>query len=299
MHGRPLRAQLTWLNAMAAVFASLSAVVLAADPGGSASPKVTTYLVRGAFMESRSDGRVAVVAHEAVRGYMDAMTMPFNVKNPEELARLHPGDQITFRLSVTDKDDWIDEIKKTRGHSRATASREPESSADRPLDPGATVPQFVLTNQAGRIIRAGDFRGQALALTFFFSRCPLPTFCPRMNNNFMAAQQALKSDNTRTNWHLVSISFDPAYDTPEHLADVALLQGADTNHWNFATSSPEEVRKLGDAFGLKFWRESGSFSHNLRTVVVDAAGRVQKVLNGNEWQPPELVAEMKKAMDAR
>jgi protein SCO1 len=260
---------------------------------------VKTYVVQGTFLEARSAGRVAVIAHEAVPGYMDAMTMPFNVKNPDELAGLRPGDPILFRLSVTEDDDWIDSIKKTKGHAARLRVSEPLTEAERPFEVGAVVPEFVLTNQAGNRIGRSDFKGQALAFTFFFSRCPLPTFCPRMNNNFATVQQALKSEGSRTNWQLLSISFDPASDTPEHLSDVAVLQGADSNHWTFATSTAEDVRKLGGAFGLKFWRESGTFSHNLRTVVVDSEGRVQKVLNGNEWKPAELIAEMRKAMGGR
>ena len=293
-----LRARVRCLLAGSGLFAMLLGGVCGAETGASSAKKVSHYTVRGAFLEARSAGRVAVIAHEPVPGYMDAMTMPFNVKNPQELEGLRQGDPIIFRLSVTDDDDWIDQIRKTKGHSaRKVRSEPPNASPQLPV--GALVPEFVLTNQSGGVLRNTDFKGQALALTFFFSRCPLPTFCPRMNNNFLAAQQALKSDRMRTNWQLLSISFDPGFDTPEHLADVALLQGADTNHWNFATGGAEEVRRLGGAFGLKFWRESGSFSHNLRTVVVDGAGRLQKVLNGNEWQPTELIAEMRKAMNAR
>ena len=259
---------------------------------------VTIYFVRGVFEESRSAGRQAVIAHEAITGYMDAMTMPFNVKFPSELKGLRPGDKITFRLSVTDTQDWIDEIKKTGRGAATSKPAQPQADTTPQLEPGALLPECILTNQAGQIVRTGDFKGQALAFTFFFSRCPLPTLCPRMNNNFAAVQQALKADGGLTNWQLLSLSFDPGFDTPEHLRDFATLQPIDTRHWNFATSSAQEIRKLGGAFGLKFWHENGSFSHNLRTVVVDCSGRIQKVFTGNEWQPGELAAEMRKAMAA-
>jgi protein SCO1/2 len=267
--------------------------------GGSASAgtNVTRYTVRGVFLESRSEGRVAVIAHEAVPGYMDPMTMPFNVKTPAELKGLQSGDRVTFQLSVTASDDWIDEIKKGKGHPKKAKRSEPATGIVHQLQLGESVPDFVLTNQAGQAIRLGDFKGQALAFTFFFSRCPLPTFCPRMNNNFELAQQALQTE-PRTNWQLLSVSFDPSSDTPERLSDFATLHHSDPRHWSFATSSQEEIRKLGGAFGLKFWRESGSFSHNLRTVVVNGSGRVQKVLAGNEWQAADLVEEMRKAMTA-
>jgi protein SCO1/2 len=259
----------------------------------------TTYAVKGVFKEAKSGGRTAVIAHENIPGYMEAMTMPFNVKSPAEIRTLEAADVITFRLSVTDTDDWIDQVKKIgRARPRTIAEAGPSMRADSLGDVGAgePVPECVLTNQAGRRIRMADFKGQALAFTFFFSRCPLPTYCPRMHDNFAAVQHAL-AEGTRTNWQLLSISFDPAFDTPQQLSDVAARQKVDPTHWNFATSSSAEVRKLGGSFGLEFWRENGTLNHNLRTVVVNTEGRVQRVFRGNEWQPAELVAEMAKAMN--
>jgi protein SCO1/2 len=112
-------------------------------------------------------------------------------------------------------------------------------------------------------------------------------------------QKALQTDTAHTNWQLLSISFDPQFDTPSQLAAQANFYQADTNHWNFATADPAVIRQLSGAFGLMFMREGGSISHNLRTVVVDAAGRVQKVFTNNEWQPAEVVAEMKHAMETK
>ena len=85
------------------------------------------------------------------------------------------------------------------------------------LEPGALLPDCILTNQSGQAFHLGEFKGRALAFTFFFSRCPLPTFCPLMNRNLAAVQRALQSEVTRTNWQLLSISFDPEFDTPAHL----------------------------------------------------------------------------------
>jgi protein SCO1/2 len=283
-------------NAIAVVIIALVTGFLVRSACADPATQVTTYTVKGVFGESRSGGRQAVITHETIPGYMDAMTMPFNVRDPAELGGIQPGDKITFRLSVTDTEDWIDEIKKAGGRSATTRSVAAKSDTIKELELGALLPECIVTNQAGQIIHMSDFKGQVLAFTFFFSRCPLPTFCPRMNNNFAAVLKALESDASRTNWQLLSLSFDPSFDTPELLRDVATLRQIDPRHWNFATSSSEEIRKLGGAFGLKFWHENGSFSHNLRTVVVGCSGRVQKVFTGNEWQPGELVTEMKKAM---
>lgn len=286
----------TFATATLVLVASSFLIIARAD-----SPqKIKTFRVNGVFMEARSAAQVAIIAHDAIPGYMDAMTMPFKVRQPAELTGLQPGDKITFQLSVTETEAWIEDIKKTGVSALVRRSVPPPQQESVPeLKAGELVPDSVLTNQAGQTIHLRDFKGQAFALTFFFSRCPLPTFCPRMNNNFAAVQQALQRDVTRTNWQLLSVSFDPSFDTPENLKDFATIHQSDARHWNFATSSPEEIRKLGGAFGLRVRRENGSFSHNLRTAVIDASGSVRKVFTGSEWQAAELIAEMKKAMRTR
>jgi protein SCO1/2 len=281
-------------------FLTLAALFFAVTAFAQTKTNVTHYAVKGVFKESRADGRKAVIKHETIPGYMDAMTMPFNVKNPAVLKLLKPGDEITFRLSVTDTEDWIDEIKKAGEHTPTPQPAPPQPlTFTQELEPGALMPDCILTNQSGLAVRTGDFKGGALAFTFFFTRCPLPTYCPRMNSNLAAVQKALQTDTAHTNWQLLSISFDPQFDTPSQLAAQANFYQADTNHWNFATADPAVIRQLSGAFGLMFMREGGSISHNLRTVVVDAAGRVQKVFTNNEWQPAEVVAEMKHAMETK
>ncbi|MBP8257440.1 MAG: SCO family protein, partial [Opitutaceae bacterium] len=132
-----------------------------------------------------------------------------------------------------------------------------------------------------------------------FTRCPFPTYCPRMNNNFSTAQTHLAKSGAGTNWHLISISFDPEWDTPVRLAKYAETYRYDPAHWTFATGAAGNIRKLGDSFGLMYYRAGGSIEHNVRTVVVDASGLVQRIFADNEWQPEELVAEIKKALKAK
>ena len=263
------------------------------------SSNVLAYQVTGVLREIRANGSQALIKHEKIPGYMEAMTMQFDVRDTNELAGVQAGDQMTFRLLVTDTDAWIDRVKKS------SATPEPESTVGltvaefKELTPGDPLPDCVLTNQLGQTIRLSDFKGRALAFTFIFTRCPLPTFCPRMNINLAAAQTALVAAKGPTNWHLLSISFDPEFDTPDRLAIYAKNYDQNTAHWSFATGATEAIRKLGNYFSLVFKPEGAVFSHNVRTVVVDSAGRVQKVFTGNEWQPTELVAEIEKAMNPK
>lgn len=262
------------------------------------STNVTAYEVRGLLKEIRKNGAAALINHEDIPGYMEAMTMLLDVKDTNELVGLTPGDAITFRMLVTDSDGWIDRVKKTGRGAVPTIAPVADAFADVPeIAEGAPLPGCTLTNQDGRVIRLADFRGQALAFTFIFTRCPFPVYCPRMSANFATVQRELLASAPSTNWQLVSISFDPDFDTPAKLRSYGQAFGRDPAHWSFATASAGDIRRFGAGFGLMFRKtETGSIDHNVRTVVVDRAGRVQKIFADNEWKPAELAAAMKQAM---
>lgn len=253
---------------------------------------VRTFAVRGVFKRLEDDGRTAIIFHEEIPDFMMAMTMPLPLKDPKDAAGLEPGDQITFRLSVTEDSDWIDQIRKTgvKVDLATLPHDDPGEWEDVVLlEPGDTLPDLVMTNQFGQAFSLSDYRGRALAFTFFFTRCPLPDYCPRMTRHFAATQERLKSrTDAPTNWALVSISFDPQFDTPMVLRGYAAAQGCDTNYWTFATAGEAEVEAFGRQFDLILVREKGSISHNLRTVVVDPEGQITAVLPNNDWEPETL-----------
>ena len=243
------------------------------------------------------------IKHEAIPGYMPSMTMPFDVKDTNELAGLQPGQTVQFRLTVTATDAWIDQIRQVgEVFAKAPPANVPIRLAQdvEALQPGDPLPSCQLTNQFGEAFNTSLFKGKALALTFLFTRCPYPTFCPRMANYFQEAQtKLLAMPKAPTNWHLLTVSFDPAFDKPEVLKSYAQSHQYDQAHWTFATGALVDITTLSEQFGLQFWHdETGSISHNLRTAVVDAKGRVVKIFAGNEWTSDELVKEMVKAAGA-
>lgn len=244
------------------------------------------------------------VKHEEVPGFMPAMTMPFDVKDTNELAGLQPGQAVVFRLTVGDTEAWIDQIEKLGSPSTNSAAGVATTRIARDVEllaPGDPLPEYHLTNQFGRRISTADFQGQALAITFLFTRCPYPTYCPKMAAEFRAAQGALlASPSSPTNWHLLAISFDPEYDRPEVLKGYAEAHRYDPRHWSFATGALIDLTAIGEQFGLAFWRDpGGSLNHNLRTAIIDAGGRVQTVIEGNTWTGEELAAELDRAARKR
>ena len=259
------------------------------------APRVSAYEVSGVVRKIDAPRGKAVIAHDAIAGYMEAMTMEFDVTEVESLTALQPGDVIAFRLSVNDTRSWIDQVRKT-GRVENTALPTTETGA---LPPGTPLPDCALVDQRGAAFRLSDFKGRALAFTFIFTRCPLPDFCPLMNRNLAETQRELSTDGANANWHLLSISFDPEYDTPARLTEYALAYETESGRWTFATGASDDIGKLGGAFGLMVARDGGQIDHTLRTVVIDAAGRVQKVFAGNEWKAAELIDEMRRAMSVK
>jgi protein SCO1 len=258
-----------------------------------------TFQVKGTIIELKPEEKAVTIKHEAIPGYMEAMTMPFEVKDTNELAGLEAGDAVSFRMNVTDKEGWIDRLQKL---AKPRTTNLPKTGPFRlvrevePLSVGDVLPEYHFTNQLGQAVSLSLFRGQALAITFVFTRCPYPNFCPLMSSNFEDAQRKLLAlTNAPANWHLLTISFDPEWDTPERLSAYAGRFRPDPKHWSFLTGELIDITAIAEQFGLSFWHEGGGISHNLRTAVVDASGRVRKIFTGNKWMGDELVAEMVKA----
>jgi protein SCO1/2 len=268
------------------------------------TPTQQVFQVKGTIIELLTGERSVRIKHEAIPGYMDAMTMPFDVKDTNELAGLKVGDGISFRLMVTAQEGWIDQLKKIsapRTNTLPTTGPFRFVREVEPLNIGDPLPDYHFTNHLGQPVKLAQFRGQALAFTFIFTRCPYPNFCPLMSNNFREVQDALlKIPNAPTNWHLFTISFDPDWDTPARLKAYAEGLSHDPRHWSFLTGELVDITAIAEQVGEVFTRDADGpgISHNLRTVVVDARGRVQKIIPENKWKPAELVAEIVKAATA-
>jgi protein SCO1/2 len=259
---------------------------------------VRMFPAKGVVKELNPDNKTVVIRHEAISNYMAAMTMPFKVKDPKELAGLQRGDEISFRLQVTETESWVDRISKI-----GTVSLPPdEKPADaQPAEmqtarPGHPLLDYKFTNELGQAVSLNDFRGQALAITFFYTRCPLPDYCPRLSKNFQAASQKLGSlPGAPVNWHFLSISFDTEFDTPNMLKAYGNSYQYDPKHWSFLTGPPDKIGELARQSGASYEFDAGTFNHNFRTLIVDASGHLQMVFPTGGDLSDEIVAEIIKA----
>jgi protein SCO1/2 len=266
------------------------------------SADTQTYAAKGIVKELEPDGKTIVISHEAISNYMAAMTMPFEVQDTNELRGLSVGDTITFRLVVTPTHGWVEGVTKIDSEKALTLTRPSETDhvsftrALAPLDEGDVLPDYQFTNELGEAVHLNQYRGRVLAFTFFFTSCPFPDFCPRMTSNFAEAAKKLSGmTNAPAQWQLLSVSFDPTNDTPKRLLHYAEAAHYDPTHWSFLTGDPTQIGNLADQMGENFWHEGASVGHNLRTVVVDAKGRIRNIIAGNKWTVDEFVDDMVKA----
>lgn len=272
-----------------------------AAPHAAAGTNPTIYQVKGVIKELHPERKKVLIDHEDIPGYMEAMTMMLDVREDKELQGLKAGDYISFRMLVTEDDGWIDQLKKIDGPRTPLPSQPSSFRPVREVEPlavGDQIPDYTFTNTVGRVVRISDFKGMALGFTFIFTRCPFPTFCPRLSSNFEAAQEKLKSmSGGPTNWHLLSITIDPDYDTPERLKEYSGKYKVDLAHWDHVTAPLIDVTAIGEQFGLQFWRANPSepINHNVRTVVIDANGVVQWTTPDNDFKVDTFVEQMVKA----
>lgn len=259
-----------------------------------------TYEMRGQILGVNRDKLEILVKHEEISGYMAAMTMPWKVQSANMLDTLGPGDLITSELSVDGSQAVITKITKV-GSAKpdVPAPAAPRSSGIHYLQPGDRVPDQTFVDQEGRTRRFHEVRGdRALAVTFIYTKCPIPTFCPAMDRQFAEAQSLIKERDLAAGAGLLSVSFDPKNDTPSVLKTHAQKLGADPSVWTFATGDREEIDRFAASFLLTLVRgESANpdeIGHTLRTTIVDRQGKVAKSFSGADWTPEQLVAELER-----
>jgi protein SCO1 len=261
-----------------------------------ATAAVRTFTAHGVILEINS--AQVVIRHEAIAGYMGAMTMPFPVKSPDVLNGLARGDMVDFQLHVTDAESWVDRFQKT-GAVSLDEDKKPGRSTLEPVSaarPEKSLLDYKFTNELGQAVSFNDFRGQALAVTFFYTRCPLPEFCPRLSKNFQEASEKLeRMTNAPANWHFISVSFDPEFDTSEMLRNYGQGYHYDPAHWSFFTGPTEKIAELAHSVGVQYQTDDGTINHNFRTLIVNADGHLQMIFPTTGDLSDQIVSEIIKA----
>jgi len=265
----------------------------------SANQNYKVYHLRGKVVSTDPARGEVTLDHGAIPGFMEAMTMPYKLKDPGILSELHPGDVITADVLVSpdpDADYLLDHIVVV---AQARPDYKPAVSYHVPA-PGDQVPDFKLRNQDGRAIHFGQFRGKTLLITFIYTRCPSPDFCPRVTRNFAALEKQLAANPAlyaRT--HLLSVSFDPEHDTPERLKAYGISYIGNYSksafaHWDFAAPEKLVLPEMARFFDLGMTENADStITHTLSTTLVGPDGKVARFYPGNEWTVEQVFGDVK------
>lgn len=275
---------LRFLLALALPFAALRA----------ASPAEQVFTVTGIIQGKLADGRV-LIEHDEIPGYMAAMTMAFDVANPVEIAPLKIGDKVRFRYRVGASKAVAESFMVT---GRAGPSAPPDKPAPpvRRVRAGDTVPAFNLIDEQGRPFTHQSLRDQFTVMTFIFTRCPVPEFCPAMAAKFGALQRALSDEASNPPpVRLVSVTLDPEYDRPDILADYGKAVGAKPGVWGFATGEKPEAAALARAFSVYTERNGVTLDHTLCTALIGPDGRVLEIWRGHGWNTDDVLKAVRAA----
>jgi protein SCO1/2 len=266
-----------------------------------AQAATTDYRLKGVIR--KIDHERVTISHEEIKGFMSAMTMPFHLSDPIALEGLKLGDEVEATLHVIFENGVVSnyELRDLTVTKPAVArmvlnvTKGKVSLREQPklLEKGDLVPDFLMTTQEGKPQKLSDLRGNVVALTFIYTRCPLPDFCPLMDRKFgeLASRIAAVPERVRR-IRLISLSFDPEHDTPSVLAKHAAARGAVPPLWNFAVATHEELAKIAPVLGLFYDPTRNEIAHNLVTAIIDPEGKLARVEVGttrNKWENVDLL----------
>jgi protein SCO1 len=267
-------------------------------PGCRREPPVREYELTGQVLAIDRGRQEIMIRHEDIKGFMPGMTMPFKTKEARWLDAARPGDIVTATLVVEEGDAWLSRVAPTGRREPLPADADVPRVLDPPLAAGEMVPDAAFVDDRGQPFAIASLRGAAWALTFVYTRCPLPTFCPALDRQFQAVQRGIQRDASLAGARLVSVTIDPAFDRPPVLRAHAERLGADPRIWRFVTGDVESVDRFAKRFGLTVERGSGSpedIVHSLRTAVIDPRGRVVRIREGTEWQAADVLRDVREA----
>jgi protein SCO1/2 len=273
----------------------LVAILMAAAGCRAAEPVREYRLVGQILAVDRQTNRVTIRHHD-IDGFMPGMTMPFPVRDASLLNGRVAGELVEATLSVQGTDAWVSRLTVT-GKAPIT-----EAALVLGLGPGDRIADAALVDQDGAPMRVADLRGHAAVVSFIYTRCPLPEYCPTIEARLGAVQQAIKADQALAGTRVLAVTLDPAHDTPPVLALHARERHADPAVWRFASGTADAIDGFGRQFGLAVTRtssEPSGIEHNLRTVILDPDLRIVAMLTGSDWAASEAISALRTAAGAR
>jgi protein SCO1 len=277
----------------------LCSVILVSSSCHRSQPQATKrYAFTGRIVSIDAKAQSAIIDGDLIQGFMEPMQMTYKFKPASTLGQLSPGDSISAEIVVVDQDSadtdyWLENVKVT-AHGPQPPANGPKSF-HMPA-PGEEVPDFAFTNQDGKPVSLHQFRGKVVLVTFVYTRCPFPDFCPRMSSDFSEIYKQIGTNPSLADTQLLSVSFDPEHDTPKVLRDYGFSvahtkDGALFRRWQFAVPKAADLPKIADFFALTVKPEGGLITHNLSTAVIGPDGKIVNWYHGGDWQVSDLIKD--------
>jgi protein SCO1/2 len=266
-----------------------------------ATPQEKRYPLTGEVISVDAARKVLIVQHDEIKDLMPAMTMEFSV-SASDVAAAKPGERIRAQVIPVAKGNWrLEQIWPDDKPAAAAIAAQAAALRQDTLirgtaayrEVGEKIPDFALYDQEGRVVQSARFRGKQVMLNFIFSRCPVANMCPASTLKMMGTQKLARESGVN-NIEFVSITLDPAYDTPAVLKDYAATRGIDTTNFSFLTGPENAIKDLLTQFGVLAEFDGGLLKHTLSTLLVDENGRIIHRADGSGWEPADFVAKMKK-----
>lgn len=276
--------------------AGFLAVILSTAPLFGAPQK---HEVIGLLLAVDPSHHTITVSCKEIPGYMEAMVMEFRVRDSTLAKNLQPGVMVGFTLIVDNDTSFVEgvqvrpfesleldptEARRLQLVENASSAKAPSADVLRAGDP---VPDFRLIDQNHDAVSLSRFRGKIVAVTFIYTRCPLPDYCVRLSNNFGVLQRRFKSRMGR-DLILLSVVIDPVHDQPAELASYARTWKADSRGWHFLTGPVADIQRICRAFDMAFYPDEALFVHSFNTVVISRSGRLAANLEGNNFTAQQL-----------
>ncbi len=246
------------------------------------------FHAQGVVLAIDRPNQTLTISHRAIPGYMEAMSMPFHVEAARDLEHLTPGSRIDFQLKVSRSAVVARHVRL----QKAAVADVPLPTAGDKITIGEPMPDFTLTDQAGRAVKLSSLRGQLVAVDFIYTRCPLPDVCPRLSAYFSRLQKRFAGRMV-----LLSITLDPRHDTPEVLAEYAGRWRADSRTWLFLTGAADDIRKVAGHFGVVYWSEEGAITHTSSTALIDRDGNLAALVEGSSFTSQQLIDLVSSELD--
>jgi protein SCO1/2 len=255
----------------------------------------TTYTLTGRVISKQPAAQQLIIDNDDIPGFMSAMTMPYKVKDPAGFEKVQPADVIRADVIMGQPGEfWLEHLAVI---GKAANQPQTAGTAQQVLMIGDKVPDVAMQNQDGKSLHFAQFKGKVVLLTFIYTRCPFPDFCPLLSTKFATVQKELaKNPDDYKKTHLISISLDPKFDLPPVLRAYGLpyldRDPKGFEHWDFVSTTPADLLKLTGSFGLAYSEENSQINHSLNTILLATDGTVADMWPGNEWQTSEVLDVM-------